>query len=334
MFRYFGSKASTASVVANLALEGLSNASVADAFGGLGNIGAEFRQQGCPVMACDLLHFPNAFQHVRLLCSGVPSFSKVRNHLGIKSTEGLLDFLNSLCLTDGWFINEYSKNRKFFSAINAGKICAIWARLREWKYQGLLTLDEEKFLLVSLLNSMDSVANTAGTYYAYLKGWDRKALKNFNLQWFNGTVNGPVGVASQGDAMKCLSDKSFDILYLDPPYNSRDYSRYYHLPETLSHLEEVQIDPGSKCGQPINRSETGREIREAMKLPYILELISAVRWNRLVVQYADGAHISLDEMGSALKNYGHLKIHSIPALGYQSTNGTRRHTHHVFIIDK
>lgn len=334
MFRYFGSKASTAAVVADIALDGFTNASVADAFGGLGNIGAEFKQRGCSVTACDLLHFPNAFQHVRLVCEDIPSFSRVREFLSVDSNEEVLCYLNSQTSEDCWFVKEYAEQRRFFSVENASKIGAAWLKIRLWKNLKLLDVNEEKLLIASLLNSMDAVANTAGTYYAYLKGWDRKSLKSFIFQWFRGVVEGPKGVAARDDALNYLSGKAFDVLYLDPPYNGRDYSRYYHLPETLAKLEELPIDMYSKCGQPIVRSTAGGQIRSAMKLPYLMELIESVDWKRLVVQYADGAHICLKELELALIGHGALTVHKIPALGYQSTNGTRQQMHHVFVIDR
>ncbi|CAH0195065.1 DNA adenine methylase [Pseudomonas carnis] len=334
MFRYFGSKASTAPVVADIALDGYKNATVADAFGGLGNIGAEFKKRGCLVTACDLLHFPNAFQHVRLVCDGLPNFSRVRKLLSVSSQEGLLIHLNSLCSDESWFVKEYAEVRGFFTAENAAKISAVWLEIKSWKTLELIDVDEEKFLIASLLNSMDAVANTAGTYYAYLKKWDRKALKTFSFEWYLGFVEGPRGVAIRGDALNYLSDKKFEVLYLDPPYNGRDYSRYYHLPETLAKFEEVSVDSNSKCGQPVVRSTMGSQIRNAMRLPYLLDLINSVSWERLVVQYADGAHICLNELERALVTQGTLKVHEIPALGYQSTNGTRQQMHHVFIINK
>lgn len=334
MFRYFGSKASTASPVADLALDGYERASIADAFGGLGNIGAEFKLRGCTVTACDLLRFPSAFQHVRLVCEGIPSFDKVRLHLKAENPEDLLTHLNSKCEPNSWFAHEYSVSRSFFSHSNASSIAGAWQEITSWIKLGLIDDNEIKFLTASLLNSMDTVANTAGTYYAYLKSWDRKALKDFQFSWYNGVVKGPRGTTLNGDAFKCLSGKSFDVLYLDPPYNARDYSRYYHLPETLAGFEEVEIDTDSMCGQPTKRSTSGESVRTAMKLPYLTSLIRSIDWKRLVVQYAEGAYISLDELSNELAHYGTMKVHQVSALGYQSKNGARKQIHHVFIIDK
>lgn len=333
MFRYFGSKASTASVVADIALDGLKSATAADAFGGLGNIGAEFRKRGCKVTTCDLLSFPNAFQHVRVSCSRIPDFIFVKKHLGIKKKLDLVSYLNSQTSHDGWFLNEYAKTRGFFTMENGARIGGVWNKIREWKNLGLLNTDEEKFITASLLNSMDAVANTAGTYYAFLKDWDRKALKTFKFEWFDGIVKGPKGIAVKSDALSYLSGKSFEVLYLDPPYNSRDYSRYYHLPETLAKFSEIPIDPTSKSGQPSERPMEGAQIRDAMKLPYLLDLVEKVKWKRLVVQYAAGAHLSLDNLEEALSKAGTITTHKIPALGYQSINGSRQQMHHVFVID-
>ncbi|MBV4506507.1 DNA adenine methylase [Pseudomonas sp. BW13M1] len=334
MFRYFGSKASTAPIVADATLGGYEGASIADAFGGLGNIGAEFKLRGCSVTACDLLRFPNAFQHVRLVCEELPSFSKVKKFLGINSFEGLSDYLNSRCEPDSWFVYEYSTIRRFFSGLNAASIAGAWCEIAYWIKLGLVDDNEIKFLTASLLNSMDTVANTAGTYYAYLKAWDRKAKKEFRFCWYNGLVEGPKGAALYGDALDSLSGSSFDVLYLDPPYNSRDYSRYYHLPETLARFKEVEIDSNSMSGQPAERSKTGDNVRAAMKLPYLSSLIRSVGWRRLVVQYAEGAYISLEDLAKELSRYGSMKVHEVSALGYQSKNGVRKQTHHVFIVDK
>jgi len=334
MFRYFGSKASTASIVADTTLAGYEGASIADAFGGLGNIGAEFKLRGCSVTACDLLRFPNAFQHVRLVCKTMPSFRKVKSYLGISSSEGLRLYLNSKCEPDSWFVHEYSVSRKFFTASNAVSVAGAWYEITSWIKLGLIDDNEIKFLTASLLNSMDAVANTAGTYYAYLKKWDRKAIKEFNFSWYNGLVAGPKGTALNGDALESLTGRSFDVLYLDPPYNSRDYSRYYHLPETLARYAEVQIDKNSMSGQPVERSAAGGKVREAMKLPYLSRLICEVGWKRLVVQYAEGAYISIENLAKELSCHGTMKVHEVSALGYQSRNGARKQTHHVFIIDK
>lgn len=334
MFRYFGSKASTAPLVADLAWDGFSPVTVADAFGGLGNMGAEFKRRGCKVTTCDILSFPNSFQHARIACQRIPSFLTVRKELGIDGVPQLLEVLNTTNKPSRWFIREYSDTRQFFTPENARRIGAAWAEIIRWNRKGWLSDSERKYVIASLINSADACANTAGTYYAYLKNWDRKALKPFVMQWLPVEAGQNAGVALQGDALECLADKKFDLLYLDPPYNARDYSRFYHLPETLAKLKTVRIDSDSKAGQPLQRSTMGTAIRNAMRPPYLVSLIDAVRWKRLVVQYAEGAYIPLKQLHNVLNEFGDVVTHEIPATGYRTTKGTRQQKHHVFIVDR
>ena len=334
MFRYFGSKASTAPLVADIAWNGFNPVTVADAFGGLGNMGAEFKRRGCKVTTCDLLSFPNSFQHARIVCQRTPSFSKVCTELGVEGFSQLIEVLNIADRPSRWFIREYSEIRQFFTTENAKRIGAAWAEIIRWNQRGWLSDSERKYAIASLLNSADACANTAGTYYAYLKDWHRKALKQFSMRWLPIEPGLVAGIALQGDALQCLINKSFDLLYLDPPYNARDYSRYYHLPETLAKLRAVRIDAESKAGQPVQRSTHGTTIREAMRPPYLIKLIGAVHWKRLVVQYAEGAHIPMKQLSSVLDEFGDVTTYEIPAIGYRTTKGTRQQKHHVFIVDR
>jgi adenine-specific DNA-methyltransferase len=48
-------------------------------------------------------------------------------------------------------------------------------------------------------------------------------------------VRGNGCTAARADAIDATRDAgSFDLLYLDPPYNSRQYAGYYHIPELLA----------------------------------------------------------------------------------------------------
>ncbi|WP_204273992.1 DNA adenine methylase, partial [Stenotrophomonas maltophilia] len=68
----------------------------------------------------------------------------------------------------------------------------------------------------------DKVANTAGTYYAFLKAFDRKALKPIVLEPLPISNNGFENSCHLLDAQQVSGATEADILYLDPPYNVRD----------------------------------------------------------------------------------------------------------------
>ena len=68
MFRYFGTKASTLGYVSDIVNGLIPSGSIADAFGGLGTIGAELKYNGYQVTTCDVLTFPHLFQVARIEC--------------------------------------------------------------------------------------------------------------------------------------------------------------------------------------------------------------------------------------------------------------------------
>jgi adenine-specific DNA-methyltransferase len=139
----------------------------------------------------------------------------------------------------------------FFTASNGRRIDAIRTRLHEWHSSGLLTSDAFYLLLACLIEATDAVANTTGVYAAFVKSWQSNAMKDLRLR-VPETVTG-TGLACrahQGDANRFVRELGpIDLLYLDPPYNTRQYSSYYHVPEVIA---EGWFD-----AQPVLRGKTG-----------------------------------------------------------------------------
>lgn len=334
MFRYFGSKHSSAMQVAQLATTGFSGTTAADAFGGLGTIGAVLKGSGFKVTTCDVLKLPNAFQHARIVCQERPRFTRLRMATGLQTGSAVLEHLDTRRADRSWLVTEFSTQRQFFTRQNASRIAGAWNAIKRWNEDGLLSESERKYLLASFLNSMDPCANTAGTYYAHLKQWHRKALKPFQMKWIPVQVGMAGSQALMGDALDVLRGKTFDLLYLDPPYNRRDYSRYYHLPESLASLKRPDTNPDSASGVPIQMLDASPLIRKSAEASYLQALISSVHWSRLVVQYCEGSEIPMHELREMLSQAGKLQEHVLPAPGYTTAAQARQHKHHVFIIDK
>ncbi|MBC3832418.1 DNA adenine methylase [Undibacterium amnicola] len=332
MFRYFGSKASTSSQISQLISSLTPTGSVADAFGGLGTIGAELRLNGFRVTTCDVLTFPHTFQIARIEGKSTLPFSKLRESMDIQSMEQISSILNMSYAPNSWLVNEYAVERLFFTRENAVRIAGAWHQIKRWHEEGLLNRRERALLIASLLNSMDAVANTAGTYYAYLKSFHRKAVKTFNFEWFPVRGGQYVGHALLGDALSCLAGKNFDVLYLDPPYNNRNYASYYHLPESMSTLKQPKTNYERASGVPIHPHPASINIRDGMTVEYIEKLAAQVGWKWLIVHYCDGALIPLETMRCALKKFGSLNEFTLPALGYTTTKSTRTIHHHVFVV--
>jgi adenine-specific DNA-methyltransferase len=135
----------------------------------------------------------------------------------------------------------------YFTLDRARQIDAIRQRLHEWHQTRAITDDEYYLLLASLIEAADAVANTAGIYAAYIKKWQSNALRKLRLRLplivpHSASARGSHArhsahscVALQGDVSSIAPELGhFDLLYLDPPYNSRQYSGYYHIPELIA----------------------------------------------------------------------------------------------------
>lgn len=335
MFRYFGTKSSTVKYVADL-VDGLPEIqTVADAFGGLGTIGEELKARNYKVTTCDILKFPHAFQIARIECNEVPKFTSLRKEIGLRAGENLIDTINNMREKDSWFVEEYSIKRKFFLESNAACIAGIWDSIKLWDESGLITRKERAFLISSLLNSMDVVANTAGTYYAYLKSFNRKSIKDFSFKWLPVRKGECKGSAINTDAILGLKDNFFDVLYLDPPYNKRNYAGYYHLPESLATLTEPVINSKSVAGVPMLQHNGTSEIRDAMHIEYIEKLARNVNWKYLIMHYSQGGIIPMSDIKEMLNNFGEVTEKQTKALGYTNIkSSTRNVAHNIFIVKK
>ena len=99
-------------------------------------------------------------------------------------------------------------------------------------------------LLASLIYSTDRVANTVGHYDAYRKNaplcdrFEFELIKpicaNFGVEIFKEDAN----VLAKNLAQ---TDDKIDLAFIDPPYNSRQYARFYHLLETLSKNDKPKL---------------------------------------------------------------------------------------------
>lgn len=165
----------------------------------------------------------------------------------------LINKLNNIKSLQGFIFNEYSSEgsagRNYFTPENASKIDAIRTKIENWKR--IKTIDESTYfyLLCALLESVDEIANTASVYGAYLKRIKRSASRPFLLKecLIENTV--PGNEVYRQNANDLIKNIKGDILYLDPPYNSRQYGANYHLLNTIA--EYKQFEPRGITGLPV-----------------------------------------------------------------------------------
>lgn len=199
----------------------------ADLFAGTGIVGSTFRKKGFEVIANDIQHY-----------------SYVLNKHFIENSESvdcsLLDHLNSLNGTEGFVYRSYcagsGSGRNYFMDENGKKCDAIRLEIEELYKNGSVSENQYYHLLASLINSIDKYANTASVYGAFLKHIKKSAEKAFALELLP-VIEGKKGRAYNEDINSLIGTIKGDILYLDPPYNARQYCTNYHVLESISRYD-------------------------------------------------------------------------------------------------
>lgn len=139
---------------------------------------------------------------------------------------------------------------------------------------------ERNILLASLLYSADKAANTVGHYDAYIKGKDIPDSFYFDLispyQYINKKIH-----ISRKDANQLAKEIACDIVYIDPPYNSRQYSRFYHILENITSWKKPELFGEARKPEAENMSDYCRN--SATKV--FEDLILSLNCKYIVVSY-------------------------------------------------
>jgi len=219
--------------------EDLSKCVFCDLFAGTGIIGRTFKQDVRKVIANDIEYY-----------SYILNKNYVGNHKLLPEKEERLACLRETEPYEGFIYTNYCKEgngeRQYFSDTNGKKIDGIRLQIQKWQTAGEINDELHAFLLASLLESADKVANTASVYAAYLKHLKKSAQKELDLIPAEFDINHNDHEVYNEDANKLLPQISGDILYLDPPYNERQYGANYHLLNTIAHYD--QFIPRGKTG--------------------------------------------------------------------------------------
>lgn len=264
----------------------------ADLFAGTGTVGAFYRELGCEVISNDIQYYSYI----------------INKHL-IESDDTIdksyIDYLNSLEGVEGFVYNNYcigsGSNRMYFTDDNGKKCDAIRQEIESLYKNGKINEKSYYYYLGSLINSIDKVANTASVYGAFLKKIKAAASKPLLLEPLK-LNDGPVGKVYNEDINKLIKSISGDVLYLDPPYNARQYCSNYHVLETIARYDN-----------PVLTGVTGMRQAEEQKSEFCSKrtvekafdsLIKNAKFKYIFLSYNNEGLMSLQTIKSIMSKYG------------------------------
>ena len=269
-----------------------------DIFAGTGIVGRTFKKDVKKVISNDLEHY-----------SYVLNKNYIENHKEIKDKEKYIEKLNNLPLVeDGFIYQNYcmgsGSERQYFSDINGKKIDTIRIQIKKWYESKEIQDDLYYFLLASLVESADKVANTASVYGAFLKHIKKSASKELILEPAYYIENENAHQVFNMDSNELIKEISGDILYLDPPYNQRQYSANYHILNTITLYDN--FNPKGKTGlREYNRSDycKKREVHKSFEA-----LIKNAQFPYIFLSYNNEGLMSKEDVKAIMSQYGDYSV--------------------------
>jgi len=240
--------------------------------------------------------------------------------------------INGEDLEENYFSQSFGG--KYFSRNSAKIIGFIRENIEENKNK--LTEREYYVLLSSLLYSVDKIANTVGHYDAYFK-------KDFIKDIFFMRPIDPIKVKEvdifREDANLLAKKIKTDVVYIDPPYNSRQYSRFYHVLETLTKWDKPKLHGVALKPDPENMSNYCRVSAKDK----FSELVNDINAKYLVVSYnntydsksnSSQNKITLEEIKAILSQKGKTKIFEKNYRHFNAGNTNfNNHKEYLFVTD-
>lgn len=276
-----------------------------DIFAGTGVVGKRFKTLGYSVIANDIQYYSYVINKHYIENNSSISFSKLKK-LGIND---VFIYLNKINNYYGFMYQEYTiegtfnkiHKRQYFTLENALKIDSIRNQIEKWYKKDDITKEEYYYLLTCLLESADKVANTASVYEAFLKKFKRSAQKTMELKPLEIIIGEKIGKVYMEDSNELIKVISGDILYLDPPYNTRKYATNYHILETIAYGDFPNIK--GKTGIRTDGFKSDYNKKEKV-LEAFEEIIKKAKFKYIFLSYNDEGIMSLEDIERIMRKYG------------------------------
>lgn len=278
-----------------------------DLFSGTSTVARHFKRD-YKIISNDMLYMSYVLQKATIENNILPRFDALKEY-GI---DNVFDYLNNESIdilhpneSDLFIFNNYSPNgncdRMYFTCENAKRIDFVRLTIEKWFGEKLISEKEYFYLIACLLEAVPYVSNITGTYGAYLKKWDKRALNKLNITPLDVTNNNRDNKCFNEDANELIKNISGDILYIDPPYNSRQYLPNYHILETIAKYDYPEIY--GKTGLRPYDEQKSKYCMKRHVLNVFDNLIANANFKHIIISYSTDGILSIDELENLLKKY-------------------------------
>jgi len=267
-----------------------------DLFAGTGQVGRHFKPLVKNVIANDLEYY---------------SYVLNRHYIGNNSlnrAQELIDKLNNVAPKVGLISSNYCKTetceRNYFKPENGNKIDGMRQAIEDWNAKEDLSQDEYYYLLTLLIEGADKVANTASVYGAYLKHIKKTAQKDLLIKPIDLIYSENEQQVFNKNSNELIAEIEGDILYLDPPYNHRQYGANYHMLNIIATHKAENIR-GVTGMIDYNKSAYSRKNEVAIAFD---ELIEKSKFKYIFLSYNNEGLMSPEVIETIMSKYGRYAV--------------------------
>lgn len=320
--RYLGSKTKLLPFIEKSVLAALGRVpeTLFDIFAGSGVVGCHFANLGSRVVMNDIL-LHNSIAHETFLNHA---------HYSRESLAIQLDQMDELKPLSGYITDTFGD--RYFSRENAMMFDAWMEFANSTGHPAQL----RSALITSIIYAADKVAQTVGHYDAFLRS--SKKTKPAQLQLPETIGKGSGHLILNTDANIAVNRYQAEVMYVDPPYNSRQYSDTYHVLENLARWEKPPVFGVSrKMDRTCLKSPySGRFAEEAFE-----ELVVNAKADLIVLSYSNTGKsriarsnnvLSDQHIMKVLKSRGRVDVKVLPYKEFSAgKTSLRQHTERVFL---
>lgn len=295
--RYMGSKTKLLEFISKTIDNEIGEySSFVDIFSGTGVVGNYFNKSNVKTITNDLL-YSNYISNYAFLSDESFDFNKI---------DSIISEFNSIKGRENYFSKCFGD--KFFSNSTAKKIGTIRESIEKSYKKDEINFRERAILITSLIYASDKIANTCGHYDAYRENAEFKdefLLKHLDIFHDKNKAN-EIYNTDSNILFDTEIEHSVDIVYADPPYNSRQYSSLYHLVENLARWEKPEVE--GKASKMKNRKEKNSKYCSKNAIDTFDELLSNVKAKYFILSYFNMGDKGNDRSNARMKEEDIIRV--------------------------
>ncbi len=275
---------------------------VADIFAGTGAVASAFTDR--KIITNDIM-YSNYICHVAWFSSEDYSENKI--------IDLIVYYNNKVVEQDNYMSENFADT--YFSLEDCRKIGFIRQDIEDRYKKGEINTRERALLVTSLLYAMDKIANTCGHYDAYRKGAEFEKHLELYAPQPDENLN-ENNVCYNMDTNELVPNIEADLVYIDPPYNSRQYCDAYHLLENVARWEKPEV---FGVARKMDRTSLKSDYCTKKATVAFEELIDSIHAKYIMLSYNNmaekgndrsNAKISDDDIMRILQKKGEVQVYT------------------------